>query len=134
MIFIFLFLTCFTLYNRLYVHVQLIATLWTAALQAPPSIGFPRQEYWSRLPFLFPADLPDLGIEPISPTFQADSLPLSLHESLEIFFSMHQKCLCFTFILKGYFQWIQCFHLALPFTLLKTSFYCLLLSMLLLRS
>ena len=38
-----------------------------AACQAPLSMGFPRQEYWSGLPFPSPGDLPDLGIEPVSP-------------------------------------------------------------------
>uniref|UniRef100_A0A452FS50 protein-tyrosine-phosphatase n=1 Tax=Capra hircus TaxID=9925 RepID=A0A452FS50_CAPHI len=53
----------------------MFATPWTIACQAPLSIGFSRQEYWSGLPFLSPGDLPDPGIEPGSPTFQADSLP-----------------------------------------------------------
>ena len=52
-----------------------LATPWTAALQAPLSMGFSRQEYWSGLPFLSPGDLPDPGIEPRSPALQADSLP-----------------------------------------------------------
>ena len=56
-------------------HVQLFATPWTAAYQAPPSIGFSRQESWSGLPFPSPGDLPDPGIEPMSPTLQADALP-----------------------------------------------------------
>ena len=43
--------------------------------QAPPSRGFSRQEYWSGLPFPSPGDLPDPGIEPRSPTLQADTLP-----------------------------------------------------------
>ena len=43
--------------------------------QAPPSMGFPRKEYWSVLPCLSPGDLPDTGIEPGSPVLQADSLP-----------------------------------------------------------
>ena len=43
------------------------ATLWTVARQAPLSMGFFRQEYWSELPFPSPRDLPDLGIEPVSP-------------------------------------------------------------------
>ena len=47
--------------------VQFFATLWTAARQTPLSMGFSRQEYWSGLPFLPPGDLPDPGIEPISP-------------------------------------------------------------------
>ena len=44
--------------------VLLFATPWTVAYQAPPSIGFSRQEYWSELLFPSPGDLPDLGIEP----------------------------------------------------------------------
>ena len=47
---------------------------WTVALQAPLSMGFSRQEYWSGLPFPSPGDLPDPGIEPRSPTWQADAL------------------------------------------------------------
>ena len=54
--------------------VQLFATSWTVALQAPPSMGFSRQEYWSGLPFPFPGNLPDPGIEHRSPGLQADSL------------------------------------------------------------
>ena len=54
--------------------VRLFATPWTVAYQAPPSMGFSRQEYWSGLPFPSPVDLPDPGIEPGSPTFQADAL------------------------------------------------------------
>ena len=47
---------------------------WTVAHQAPPSMGFSRQEYWSGLPFPSPGDLPDPGIKPRSPTLQADAL------------------------------------------------------------
>ena len=53
-------------------RVQLFATLWTIACQAPPSMGFFRQEYWSRLPFSSPGDLPDPGIEPTSPALWVD--------------------------------------------------------------
>ena len=49
-------------------RVQLFATPWTVAYQAPPSMGFSRQECWSGLPFPSPEDLPDPGIEPRSPT------------------------------------------------------------------
>ena len=56
-------------------RVQLFATPWTVAHQAPPSMGFSRQEYWSGLPSLSPGDLPDPGIEPRSPALQADALP-----------------------------------------------------------
>ena len=55
-------------------HVQFFATPWTVAYQAPHSMGFPRQEYWSGLPFPSPGDLPDPGIEPGSPALQADAL------------------------------------------------------------
>ena len=54
---------------------RLFATPWTVAYQASPSMGFSRQEYWSELPFLSPADLPDPGIKPRSPALQADALP-----------------------------------------------------------
>ena len=47
---------------------------WTVAHQAPPSIGFSRQEYWNGLPFPSPGDLPNPGIKPTSPTLQADTL------------------------------------------------------------
>ena len=55
-------------------RVRLFATPWTVAYQAPPSMGFSRQEYWSGLPFPSPGDLPDLGIQPGSPALQADAL------------------------------------------------------------
>ena len=54
--------------------VQLFATPWTVVYQAPPSMGFSRQENWSGLPFPSPGDLSDPGIEPWSPTLQADAL------------------------------------------------------------
>jgi len=53
----------------------ILAIQWTVAHQAPLSVGFPRQEYRSGLPFPSPGDLLNPGIEPGSPTFQADSLP-----------------------------------------------------------
>ena len=55
--------------------VQLFVTPWTVDCQVPLSMGFSRREYWSGLPFLSPGDLPNPGIEPRSPTLQADSLP-----------------------------------------------------------
>ena len=47
-------------------HVRLFATLWTVASQASLSMGFPRQEYWTGLPFPPLGDLPNPGIEPAS--------------------------------------------------------------------
>ena len=67
-------------YKIVFNHVWLFATPWTVAHQAPLSVGFFRQEYWSRLPFPPRGDLPDPGIEPSSPkspALQVDSLPLS---------------------------------------------------------
>ena len=54
--------------------VQLFATPWTVAYQAPPSMAFSRQEYWSGLPFPTPGDLPNPGIEPRSTALQAEAL------------------------------------------------------------
>ena len=51
------------------------AAPWTVAHQAPLSMGFSKQEYWSGLPFPSPGDLPDSGTESRSPVLQADSLP-----------------------------------------------------------
>ena len=57
--------------------VQLFGTTWTAACQAPLSMGFHRREYCSGLPCPPPGDLPNPGIEPMSPALQADSVLLS---------------------------------------------------------
>ena len=68
------------MYVKLFSHVQLFAMLWTVACQAPLSMGFPRQEYWSGLPCPPLGDLPDPGIKPmslVSPALAASSLPLA---------------------------------------------------------
>ena len=65
-------------------HVQILVTLWTVACQAPLSMGFFRQEYWSGLTFPSPGDLPDPGIEPASLALQVASLPLSHKSSLSV--------------------------------------------------
>ena len=54
-----------------------LGTPWTVACQAPLSMRFPQQNYWSELPFPSPGDLSDPGIEPRSPALQEDSLPLA---------------------------------------------------------
>ena len=56
-------------------RVRLFRTPWTVAYQAPPTMGFSRQESWSGLPLPSPGDLPDPGIKPGSPALQADALP-----------------------------------------------------------
>ena len=63
-----------SMYVKSLSHVRLFATMWTVAYQAPPSMGFSRQEYWSGLPCPSPGDLPDPGIEPWSPALRADAL------------------------------------------------------------
>ena len=73
-------LVIYFIYGSVYIlilslsHVWLFATPWTVAHQDSPSMGFSRQEYWNQLPFPSPGDLPDPGIEPGSPTLQADAL------------------------------------------------------------
>ena len=65
-------------------HAWLFVTLWTVARQTPLSMGFSRQEYWNGLPFPPPGDLPEPGIElmsPVSSALQADSLQLSHQRS-----------------------------------------------------
>ena len=59
---------------KLLSRVQLFATPWPVAYQASPSMRFSRHGYWSGLPFPSPGDLPNPGIEPGSPTLQADTL------------------------------------------------------------
>ena len=59
---------------KLLSRIRLFATAWIIAYQAPPSMGFSRQEYWSGLPFPSPGDLPNPGIEPGSPALRADTL------------------------------------------------------------
>ena len=56
----------YRVYHTCFIHVRLFATLWAVAHQAPLSMGFSRQEYWSGLPCPPPRGLPDPGIEPMS--------------------------------------------------------------------
>ena len=60
-----------------------LATPWAVAHQAPLSMEFSRQEYWSGVPFPSPGNLPNPGIEPRSPTLQADTLPSEPPEKLK---------------------------------------------------
>ena len=81
-------------------RVPLFAIPWTVAYQAPPSVGFSRQECWSRLPFPSPGDLPNPGIEPGSPTLQADALPSEPHKGFDL----------------GHTWMVHTFNLSLTFT------------------
>ena len=60
---------------KLLSRVRLFVTPWTVAYQAPPSMGFSRQECWSGWTFPSSGDLPDPGIKPGSPALQANTLP-----------------------------------------------------------
>ena len=60
----------------------ILVTPWTVALQAPLSMAFSRQEYWSGLPFPSAGDLSCPGIKPESPALQADSLRTELQGNL----------------------------------------------------
>ena len=66
---------CTTHKVKLLSRVWLFVTPWTIACQVASSMGFSKQEYWSGLPFPFPGDLTDPGIEPGATALQADSLP-----------------------------------------------------------
>ena len=72
--FIKLYSTWYPYCAQLLSHVWLFVTTWTVACQAPLSMGFSRQGYWSGLPFPSPGYLSIPGIEPRSPTLQGDSL------------------------------------------------------------
>ena len=74
-----------------------LQTRWTVAYQAPPFMGFSRQEYWSGLPFPFPGDLPNPGIKPRSPAFQAGRC-FNLWATREAPISIDTLYLCSTFI------------------------------------
>ena len=78
-------------------RVQLFATPWTVACQAPQSMEFFRQEYWSGLPFPSPGDLPNPGIEPGSLALQADALPSEPpgKPAWPLFCSQSKALLCF---------------------------------------
>ena len=93
---------------KLLSRVGLFVTSWTVAYQASTSMGFSRQEYWSGLPFPSPGDLPYSGIEPRSPTLEADALtseslgkPIYELDSPIILFSM------FSFGYQGYANLIK---------------------------
>ena len=81
------------MYPRVYIYggglvaksCPTLATPWTVACQAPLSMGFSRQEYWSGLKFPSPGDLPNPGIEPRSSALQADSYQMSYKESPYIY-------------------------------------------------
>ena len=66
-------------------------TPWTVAYQAPMSVRFPKQEYWSGLPFSSLGDLPNPGIKPVSLALQVDSVLQSYQGSLQIYCANYKK-------------------------------------------
>ena len=103
------------------------ATLWIVARQAPLSMGFSRQEYWSGLPFPTPGDLLDTGIKPTSPalagrlfttsaSWEAPPLMYLLIKILQSFFSQFFRCEGVSYFLRNKILLYKCvygvFHLA----------------------
>ena len=108
---------------------------WTIACLAPLSMGFPKQEYWSGLPFPSPMDLPDPGIEPIFPAWQVDSLILSHLESpyhmtyclLNSYFILSFTAMPNIFLIMDHTQKFHCywmFNIVAIFVFLKKGYYC----------
>ena len=85
----------------------------TVARQAPLSVGFSRQEYWSGLPFPSPGDLPDPGIKPGSPPLQADDLPTELWRKLSISWSL-PKFMSIESVMRSNHLSFGCLLLLLP--------------------
>ena len=86
----YILLSCFN-------YVQLLLTLWTVVHQTHLSMGFSRQEHWTRLPFPSPGDFPDPGIKPVLlaiPSLQTDFLPLSHWGSLFYMYIFWYLFLC----------------------------------------
>ena len=98
------------MHTQLLCFVHLFATSCTVAYQALLSMGFPRQEYWSQLPFLLPGDLPDPGIEPESPelagrfftTESSGKIVYIVYKSKFVFFSALHALWC-----VHYLHWIS---------------------------
>ena len=100
---------------------NIFVSLWPVACQAPLSMGFLRQQYWSGLPFPSPGDLPDPGIKPESLALPMDSLPLNHQGSLHMYTHTHTHthyiciyimCLCMCFILLINFRYFLCISAA----------------------
>ena len=106
----------------LYMWAQLCLTLcdpMNVAHQAPLSMGFLRQEYWSGLPFLSPGDLPNPGIEPTSPALLVDSLPIVCHWESQMLYTWGwqtsstegQPINMLGFLLQDAKSWLYCSYL-----------------------
>ena len=102
---------------KLLSHVRLFATQWTVAYQAPPSMGFSRQECWSGLPFPSPGDLPTPGIKPGFPSLQADALPSELPgKPISSSILISWIFFCTIYFLSNFLtacSWVYCIHCSL---------------------
>ena len=78
-------------------HVRLFVTRWTVTRQALLFMGFPRQEYWSGLPFPAPGDLPDPGIEPTTPALAAGFFTTSTTWEAQLKAYVHTKACTWMF-------------------------------------
>ena len=91
------------IYTYMHSHVQLLATPWNVAYQAPLSMEFSRQKYWCGLPFLTPEDFPDPGSNPWLLWFmnwQMDPLPLSHLGSQSIYLQIDRYTQTYTYVWK----------------------------------
>ena len=109
-------------------HVQLFATPWTVAHQAPLSMGFSRQEHWSGFPCPPPGDLPSPGIERTSPAWQMDSLPLEPPEKLCIGLVQNKMYLNFVWSQSIFFLLKKRNRLGLDKQPAPSLLYCLVVS------
>ena len=102
--------------KNLKIHVLLFATPWDyITCQAPLSVGFSRQGYWSGLPFPSPGDLPDRGMKLRSPKLQADSLPSVPPRKPRIIsseFKIYSYCTLYLKDQKNYKEILNCFKLS----------------------
>ena len=92
-------------YAESHSRVWLFVIPWTVARQAPPSMGFSRQEYWSGLPFPSPGDLPNPGIKPGSPACRRILFHLSQTSWCQIFFFFSHLSLSWWTYLHGSKWW-----------------------------
>ena len=99
---------------KLLSRVQLFATPWMVAFQAPLSMKFSKQEYRSGLPFPSSENLPNPGIEPGSPTLWADALPSEPSGKPQSFFFFPWKC-CYSKILLKVLELLNRFKLSCIF-------------------
>ena len=94
--------------------------------QAPPSMGFSRQEYWSGLPFPSPGNLPDPGIEPRFPTLQTDALPSELPGKSEVYTLYDLNPVIFTeaYFMVWYVKDVACILRRIYILLLFNEVFC----------